>query len=109
MRPILLLLLLAAPALAQDPNALARELEACTAGVDLEAVGTRAGAYAAAEDYEARVAALCTAGDTAGAIALAREVQADFYAQDAEAAGIFACLSDVLGPEALDPGDPCVQ
>jgi hypothetical protein len=110
MRTTLALLLLAAPALAQDPAAeIEARMNACMAGLDVRAISARAEAWAAERDYEARVAALCESGDAAAAEAYADEVQAGFYAQDPEAARLFACLTDVLGPDALDPGAVCEQ
>jgi hypothetical protein len=104
------LLLLAAPALAQDPAAdMEARMNACMAGLDIQAISARAEAWAAERDYEARVAALCESGDTEAAEAYADEVQSSFYAQDPEADRLFACLTDVLGAEALDPGAVCEQ
>ena len=92
-----LVLLLAAPAAAQDEDDISARLEACSAGIDPEAVGARADAFAATRGYEARVAELCAAGDRDGAAAFAAEVEADFYARDADAARMRACLIEALG------------
>jgi hypothetical protein len=108
MRLTIAFLLLAAPALAQDPAAdLEAEVNACIEGLDVGAITGRAEAWAAERDYEARVAALCAAGDQPAADALAVEIQDSFYAQDPEAAGLRACLAAALGEEALTPGAVC--
>lgn len=104
-RAAILCWLLAIPAFAQDD--MEAQLEACFAGADLDAVGARADAFAAARDVEARVAALCAAGDAAGALAFVRDVEADFYAGDAEAARMRACLVDALGEEAVATNEAC--
>lgn len=111
MRLALAFLLLAAPALAQQRTAeeIQAQIQACTEDVDVPAVTARAEAWAAAADYEARVARLCEAGRGDEAAALAAETQAAFYAQDSEADGLRACLEGVLGDEALTPGDVCAE
>ena len=101
-----LCLLLAAPAFAQDPGEAA---EACLADIDSEAVGVRAEAFMTARDAEARVDALCAAGDAAGAAALAEEVTEAFYAGDAEAARMRACIVAAFGEEAVAIGDVCAD
>lgn len=106
MKPVLaLVLLLAGPALAQDE--MQARLEACLGAIDLDAVGARAEAFAAARDYEARVAGLCAAGDEAGARAFATEVEQAFYAQDPEATRMRACLVEALGEDAIATGVVC--
>ena len=106
MRLALAFLLLAAPAVAQQrtPEEIQAQVEACTAGVDVQAVTARAEAWAAEAGFEAKVAALCTT-DASAAVAFAEETQDAFYAQDAEAATLRACLETALGPVALSPGD----
>ena len=111
MRLALAFLLLAAPALAQQRSAedIQAQVQACTEGVDVAAVTARAEAWAQAADYEAKIAALCEAGQGDAAVALAEETQAGFYAQDAEAQSLRACLEAALGADALSPGDVCEQ
>jgi hypothetical protein len=111
MRLVLAFLLLALPAAAQDRSAeeIQARIEACTEAVDVPAVTARAEAWAAAADYEARLATLCEAGLGDAAIALAEETQAAFYAQDPEAQTLRACLEAVLGDDALTPGDVCEE
>jgi hypothetical protein len=100
--PPLAALLLAAPALAQDPGAdIQARLDACLGAVDVDAIGARAEAFAAERGYEARVAELCAAGDDAGALAYARQVEDAFYAGDSDAARMRACLVEVLGEDAV--------
>jgi hypothetical protein len=109
MQRILLLALLAAPpaAVAQDPADLEARFDACAAGLDLDAIGSRAEAFTAERGYEARLAELCAAGDTAAAADFAAELEAEFYAQDPEAARMRACLVEILGEERLRGEDPC--
>ena len=102
-----MLLILAAPAAAQDRAGIEERMNACVAGIDVHAIGVRAEAFADARDYEARVAELCAAGDRDGAAAFAAEVEANFYAQDAEAAGMRACLVEVLGRADLGADHVC--
>lgn len=100
-------LLLAAPALAQDAGAdIEARLDACLGAIDTDAIGARRG-FAAARDYEARVAALCAAGDEAGALAVVRAMEDAFYAQDPEAARFRGCLVEVLGEDAIATGTAC--
>lgn len=91
MRLALVLLALAAPAaaLAQDVE----KLEACIEGVDMEALGDRILAFTDTRGVEARVAGL-GAGDRDAAAAYAREVEAEFYAQDPETSALRACLEE---------------
>jgi hypothetical protein len=105
-RPTFTLLLLAAPALAQDPGSEER-MNACLAGIDVDAIGVRAEAFAEARGYDARVAALCAAGDRDGAAAFAAKVEADFYARDADAARMRGCIADVLGHDDFQAGHVC--
>jgi hypothetical protein len=100
-------LLLAAPALAQDD--IEARFDACIGGIDVDAVGARAEAFAAARGYEARVAELCAAGDVAGATAFKKELEAAFYAGDPDAARMRACLADVLGEDALAGEGACEE
>jgi hypothetical protein len=97
-RALPLLVLLATPGLAQE-GGLEAQLEACVAGMDMEAIGERAEAFAEARDYDARIAALCAAGDHAGADAYATETAAAFYAGDAEAGRARDCMADLLGED----------
>jgi hypothetical protein len=101
------LLLLAAPALAQDPAAIEARMNACLAGVDLDAIGVRAEAFADARGYDARVAELCAAGDRDGAAAFAAKVEADFYARDADAARMRGCVAEALGHDDFRAGHVC--
>lgn len=101
-------LLLAAPALAQDAGAdIEARLDACLGAIDTDAIGARAAAFAAARGDEARVAALCAAGDEAGALAVVRAMEDAFYAQDPEAARFRGCLVEVLGEDAIATGTAC--
>jgi hypothetical protein len=113
MRAVLAFLALAVPvdAGAQQRSAeeIQAQIEACTEGVDVAAVTARAEKWAADAGYEAKVAALCAADDGDGAAAYAEETQAAFYAQDAEAEKLRACMAGVLGEEAMSPGDVCEQ
>ena len=106
--PLALCLLLATPALAQDPGAeIEARLDACLGGIDVDAVGARAEAFAAALDHEALVAALCAAGDDAGATVFTKEVEDAFYTGDPDAARMRACLVEALGEEALTADAAC--
>ncbi len=109
MRLALALLLLAAPALAQQrtPEEIQAQIQACTEGVDVPAVTARAEAWATDAGYEAKVAALCEAGNATEAVAFAEQTQDAYYAQDPEAAKLRACLEGALGDGALSPGDVC--
>lgn len=103
-----LLGLLATPVLAQSPaEDIGARLEACLGGLDLEVVGARAEAFAAAHDYEARVAGLCAAGDEDGATEFARGVEDAFYASDPDAARMRACMLDALGQAAMPSEAAC--
>ena len=102
-----LLLLIAVPAVAQTSAGAEQKLAACTAGLDVDAITARADAHAASRNYEARIAEFCAAGDSAGAAAFHREVQAEGNAQDPDAARLMACFEEALGKEAVDPGDLC--
>jgi hypothetical protein len=97
MRLAIVVLLLAGPAAAQDPSGIEARMNACMAGLDLDAIDLRAEAFAAGRDYEARIAELCAAGDHGAALAFAREVEAAFYAGDPEAARLRACIAEVAG------------
>ena len=100
--PLALCLLLAAPAQAQDPGEeMQARLDACLGGIDLDAIATRSEAFASARGYEARVAAFCAAGDEAGATAYARELQDEFYAQDADTTRMRDCFVEVFGEQAV--------
>ena len=101
---VALLLVVGAQVFGQEAD-LEAQLEACVSGVDLEAIGRRAAAFAEAKGYDARVSVLCGAGDLEGAAAFAAEVEDEFYAQDAEAARVRACMTALIGEE--DPGSPC--
>lgn len=108
MRLALAFLLLAAPAVAQQrtPEEIQAQVEACTAGVDVQAVTARAEAWAAKAGFEARVAELCES-DPEAAVAFAAETQDGFYGQDPEAATLRDCLEAALGADALSPGNVC--
>lgn len=101
------LLLLAVPTFALAQAGAEEKLAACTAGLDVDAITARADAYAASRNYEAHIAELCAAGDSAGAAAFHKEVQAEVNAKDPDAARLMACLEEALGKEAVDPGDLC--
>jgi hypothetical protein len=100
------LLLLATPAAAQDPG-IEERMNACLAGIDVDAIGVRAEAFAAARGYDARVAEFCGAGDRDGAAAFAAKVEADFYARDAEAARMRGCVAEALGHDDFDTAHVC--
>lgn len=106
-------LVLAVPAVAaaqqRSAEEIQAEIQACTEGVDVPAVTARAEAWARDAGYEAKVAEMCEAGDGEAAVAFAEETQAAFYAQDAEADTLRACIEGVLGDEALSPGDVCEE
>jgi hypothetical protein len=104
---LLLSLLLAAPALAQGD--IEARLSACMGPIDTDAIGARAEAFGAERDYEARLAALCAAGDEAGALAFSRETEGAFYAGDPEAARMRACLVEVLGEAAVATDTACEE
>ena len=106
MRLALLLAFLAAPAAAQDIPPEIQALQECLAGVDTEAIGARAEAFTAEHDYEARIAALCEAGDLDAAAALEDEMQAEFIAEDPEAERMMACFTEAFG-EDYEEADPC--
>jgi hypothetical protein len=106
MRLTFALLLLAAPAAAQDPG-IDERLNACMAGLDPDAIGVRAEAFADARGYDARVAELCGAGDRDGAAAFAAKIEADFYAQDAEAARMRGCVAEALGHDDFQARHVC--
>ena len=103
-----LCLLLAGPALAQDAaEDIATRMEACMAGVDLDALAARAEAFSDAQDYQARLDALCAAGDPEGAAAYAAGAEESFYAADPDAATLHACLTDIVGEDSADAEDVC--
>lgn len=93
------LLLLAGPALAQDPAATEERMAACAAGLDVDAISARGEVFAADHDYQAKLDALCAAGDRQGALAFVNGLERDFYASDAEAAKMHACLKEILGDD----------
>jgi pentatricopeptide repeat protein len=106
MRLALLLAFLAAPAVAQDIPPELQALQTCLAGLDAEAIGVRAEAFTAEHDYEARLDALCEAGDLDEAAALEDEMMEAFIAEDPEAERMFACFEEAFGPD-FDQADPC--
>ena len=101
--------LLAGPALAQDQADIESRMNQCMAGIDLDAISTRAEGFAAAHDYQSRVDELCAAGDTEGAAEFARGVEAAFYAADADGAKMKACLRDILGDDLDTSADEVCQ
>jgi len=105
--PLVLCLCLAAPAMAQDVDPVIAQLEACIGDIDTDAIATRAEAFMAARDAEARVDALCAAGDAAGAVAFAEEVMEAFYAGDPEAARMRACIVEAFGEDEAAVSDVC--
>lgn len=98
-------LILAAPAVAQDLDAASAKLEACLGDLDIDAVADRAETFMA--DGQARVDALCAAGDAAGADAVAREVGEAFYAADPDAARMRACIAEAFGPDEVAIENVC--
>ena len=82
--PAAVALLLATPALAGDKAEIELRMNACVAGIDVDAIGQRAEAFTAA-DYQARVDELC--------------------AGDPEGAKMHACLTDIVGANADTTAD----
>ena len=99
--PAAVALLLATPALAGDKAEIESRMNACVAGIDVDAIGQRAEAFTAA-DYQARVDELC-AGDPEAAPSSPR-VEDAFYPHP-EGAKMHACLTDIVGANADTTAD----
>ena len=77
------------------------------AGVDLDALAARAEAFSDAQDYQARLDALCAAGDPEAAAAYAAGAEEVLLRRRPDAAKLHACLTDIVGEDPADADDVC--